>query len=307
MSNSRAVDGLPIRRMGRTGMTPTALGLGAAWLNQCSESETISTILRAIELGINYIDTYPGHNEERWGKALQNGRREQIYLQAKVGTHPQRRKDFSVEGTRWSVEQSLRSLQTDYLDAVLIHDPIQIEDAIAPNRALDELVRMKEAGLIGSIGLGVRSHDFHRSAIETGQIDIILTFLDYTLLDQSVAETTLPLARQHDVGIILASVFGMGLLTGLEPDLESDRRHPDREPIAHRLWQWCQTEGLNIRHLAMQFCLQAPINGIVMFGPSSIQHVEEAVQAAKANVPFHIWQELETEFGIKLGTGFDRA
>ena len=44
--------------MGRTGMTPTALGLGAAWLNQCSESETISTILRAIELGINYIDTY---------------------------------------------------------------------------------------------------------------------------------------------------------------------------------------------------------------------------------------------------------
>lgn len=307
MSNSRAVDGLPIRRMGRTGMTPTALGLGAAWLNQCSESETISTILRAIELGINYIDTYPGHNEERWGKALQNGRREQIYLQAKVGTHPQRRKDFSVEGTRWSVEQSLRSLQTDYLDAVLIHDPIQIEDAIAPNRALDELVRMKEAGLIGSIGLGVRSHDFHRSAIETGQIDIILTFLDYTLLDQSVAETTLPLARQHDVGIILASVFGMGLLTGLEPDLESDRRHPDREPIAHRLWQWCQTEGLNIRHLAMQFCLQAPIDGIVMFGPSSIQHVEEAVQAAKANVPFHIWQELETEFGIKLGTGFDRA
>ena len=308
MSNSRPVDGLPIRRMGRTGMTPAALGLGAAWLNQCSESETISTILRAIELGINYIDTYPGHNEERWGKALQNGRREQIYLQAKVGTHPQRRKDFSVEGTRWSVEQSLRSLQTDYLDAVLIHDPIQIEDTIAPNRALDELVRMKEAGLIGSIGLGVRPHDFHRSAIETGQIDIILTFLDYTLLDQSVAETTLPLARQHDIGIILASVFGMGLLTGLEPDLESDRRrHPDREPIAHRLWQWCQTEGINIRHLAMQFCLQAPIDGIVMFGPSSIQHVEEAVQAAKADVPLHIWQELETEFGIKLGAGFDHA
>ena len=178
----------------------------------------------------------------------------------------------------------MRSLQTDYLDAVLIHDPIQIEDAIAPNRALDELVRMKEAGLIGSIGLGVRPHDFHRSAIETGQIDIILTFLDYTLLDQSVAETTLPLARQHDIGIILASVFGMGLLTGLEPDLESDRRrHPDREPIAHRLWQWCQTEGINIRHLAMQFCLQAPISGIVMFGPSSIQHVEAAVQAAKVD------------------------
>ena len=57
----------------------------------------------------------------------------------------------------------------------------------------------------------------------------------------------------------------------------------------------------------MQFCLQAPIDGIVMFGPSSIQHVEAAVQAAKADVPLHIWQELETEFGIKLGAGFDHA
>ena len=44
-----------------------------------------------------------------------------------------------------------------------------------------------------------------------------------------------------------------------------------------------------------------------MFGPSSIQHVEAAVQAAKADVPLHIWQELETEFGIKLEAGFDHA
>ena len=294
--------------MGRTGMNPSILGLGAAWLHAGPFDETVSTIYRAIELGINYIDTYPGHSEERWGQALRNGLRDQVYLQAKVGTHPQKPKDFSVEATRWSIEQSLRSLETDYLDAVLIHDPIKIEDAIGPNRALDELIRMKEAGQIGSIGLGVRSHDFHCQAIETGQVDIILTFLDYTLLNQSVAETTLPLARQHDVGIILASVFGMGLLTGIEPDKEDDKRkNPNQRPTAHQLWQWCQKRKIDIRSLAMQFCLHAPIDGIVMFGPSNIKHVESAYQAATSQVSSSIWQELESEFGIRLGGGFDEC
>ena len=292
--------------MGRTGMKPSILGLGAAWLHTGPCTETISAIHRAIELGINYIDTYPGHSEERWGQALRNGLRSQVYLQAKVGTHPQKRKDFSVQGTRWSVEQSLRSLETDYLDAVLIHDPTRIEDVIAPNRALDELLRMKEAGKIGSIGLGVRSHDFHRQAIETGQIDIILTFLDYTLLSQSVAKTTLPLAKQHDVGIILASVFGMGLLTGIEPNIEEDKRkNPNDRPIAHQLWQWCRKQEVNIRHLAMQFCMHAPIDGIVMFGPSNTEHVESAYQAATTQIPDSIWQELEAKFSIQLGGGFD--
>ena len=92
--------------MGRTGMNPSILGLGAAWLHAGPFDETVSTIYRAIELGINYIDTYPGHSEERWGQALRNGLRDQVYLQAKVGTHPQKPKDFSVEATRWSIEQS---------------------------------------------------------------------------------------------------------------------------------------------------------------------------------------------------------
>ena len=291
--------GLETRRMGRTGMHPKSLALGAAWLHSGPEQDTIDAIHRAIELGINYIDTYPGHNEERWGKALSGGVREKIYLQAKVGTHPERSKDFSAETTRWSVEGSLKALQTDYLDAVLIHDPIQIEDPISKGRALDELLKMKEEGLIKYIGLGVRSHTFHQQAIETGYIDIVLTFLDYTLLNQSAAETTLPLARQEDVGIILASPLGMGLLTGIEPDIETDRRrHPDGKTVAHDMWKWCVDRDVNIRRLAMQFCLAAPVDGIVMFGPSNISQVEEGYTAATAEVQSDVWCDFEVEFGI---------
>lgn len=296
--------GLETRRMGRTEMRPASLGLGAAWLGQRSERETIEAIHRAIDLGINYIDTYPKGQEDRWGRALEGGLRQKVYLQAKVSPPDEGgKKDFSAEATRLSVVNSLKLLKTDYLDSVLIHDPFDIEDPLAPGHALDELIKMKEEGFIRHLGLGVHQHEFHRRAIETGHIDIILTFLDYTLLDQSVAQTTLPLARERDIGIILASPMGMGTLTGEEPNREDELRHarkgdPDAKPQAHDMWKWCRTRGVNIRHLAVQFCLAAPVDGIVMFGPANKQQVEEGYEAATAHVPDDVWHDFESEFGV---------
>jgi aryl-alcohol dehydrogenase-like predicted oxidoreductase len=293
---------LETRQMGQTEMHPNALALGAAWLWRQPDAEVIGAIRRAIALGINYIDTYPGHAEHLWGEALSDGLREKVYLQAKVGTHPDRRKDFSADGTRWSVTNSLKDLRTDYLDAVLIHDPEDMESVLGKGRALDTLVEMKDEGLIRNIGAGVRSHEFHKELIGTGHIDIILTFLDYTLLSQSVAQTTLPLAREHDVGIILASPLGMGSLTGVEPNVEDERRrNPNAEPRAHAMWKWCQERDVNIRHLAMQFCLAAPIDGVVMFGPADKAQVEDGYEAATVDISEDIWETFEVEFGIKRG------
>lgn len=293
---------LETRRMGRTEMRPNSLALGAAWIWSKGDDEVIGGIRRAIELGMNYIDSYPGHSEHLWGEALSGGLREKIYLQAKVGTHPERRKDFTADGTRWSVTNSLKDFRTDYLDAVLIHDPLDMESILDKGQALDTLLEMKNEGLIRNIGAGVRSHDFHKELIETGHIDIILTFLDYTLLSQSVAQTTLPLARQHDVGIILASPLGMGSLTGAEPNVDEERRrNPNTEPKAHAMWKWCQEHKVNIRHIAMQFCLAAPIDGIVMFGPSDKAQVEDGYKAATSTISEEIWEAFESEFGIKRG------
>jgi aryl-alcohol dehydrogenase-like predicted oxidoreductase len=199
-------------------MTPCILSLGCAGFggSKSSDRDTVEGVRRAIELGYDFVDTSAGYgdSERRVGLALEGGWRDRIYLETKVGTHPDRRGDYSATATRWSVENSLRLLKTEHLDSVLIHDPVDIEVPLVPGHCLDELVRLKQEGTIGHIGLGVRQHEFHRRAIETGQIEIVLTYLDYTLLDQSVALTTLPLARQRGIGIILASVFGMGLLGG---------------------------------------------------------------------------------------------
>ena len=293
------------RSLGKTGMQPKALGIGCAWFGseKSSAADTEAGLHRAIELGLDFIDTSAGYgdSERRVGLALAGGYREKVFLQTKAGTHPNHRGDFSAKTIRWSVENSLRLLKTDYLDSLLIHDPQEIERPLAPNQALDELLKMKQEGIIGHIGLGVRQHEFHKKAIETGHIEIILSYLDYTLLDQSVAKTTLPLARKKGIGIILASVFGMGSLSGIKPDVQAEkRRNPSGPPKAYQMWKWCKDNEVNIRHLAMQFCLAAPIDGIVMAGPSNAKEIDDAFEAAIAKIDPEIWSSFKSKFGVGL-------
>jgi aryl-alcohol dehydrogenase-like predicted oxidoreductase len=147
---------------------------------------------------------------------------------------------------------------------------------------------MKAEGIIGHVGLGVRSHDFHRRAIETGDIDIVLTYADYTLLNQSAAQTTLPLAAQHDVGLIVASVLDLGGLTGRDP----------QKPLAQRMVAWCEERRVDIRHLAIQFCMALEIDGVVMPGPGTKEHVEQVYRFATTEIDPEIWRQFEAEFGI---------
>ena len=129
---------------------PVALGMGAAFVSHAARGrETIATIERALDLGIDYFDSYAGRNEERWGRALSGVERSSYYMQAKVGPHHERPKDFSAEATRWSVEQSLQALRVDYLDARPRPRPGRHRRPAGPPAApFDELQRMKEEGLV---------------------------------------------------------------------------------------------------------------------------------------------------------------
>jgi len=307
---------LQSRRLGRTEMRPNAIGLGGAWWGAGSESDTIAGIERAIELDINFLDTYPGPDEERWGKALAGGRREKIYLQGKVSSHVQNSStsDHTAAATRRSIESSLKGLRTDYLDCVLIHghdreddfDPDNPDrrdqvDPLAPGNALDELIKMRDEGLIRHIGIGARQASVIKRAIATGEIEVVLTYLEYSLLTQAAAEDFFPECRQHDVGVILASPLGMGLLTGAEPEESENRRKvPGKEPVAHAMWSWCRERDINIRHLAIQYCMSAPVDGIVLPGPGNKQQVEDAVEAAEADIPPETWRDFKAEFGVGL-------
>ena len=298
---SAQLNALPQRRLGRTELEVTCLGMGGAGLGRgdTTDDEAVEAVHRAIDLGINYLDTAPlyGESERRVGLAFADGNwREKIYLATKTGTHPEWRGDFSAAGTRRSVENSLRLLNTDYLDVCLVHDPDSMDPVVAKGGALDELQRMREEGLIKFIGLGVRQHEFHKIAIETGVVDVILTYLDYTLLSQTANEWLIPFAVENDIGIINGSPIAMGLLSGVEPDVSAERMHlgtSDAEK-AHQLWQWAADNDLNVLNLALQFCLRQPSIAMNLTGSKNATEVAQNFAAATTPVPEEVWEQLET-------------
>ena len=292
---------LPRRRLGRTELEVTCLGMGGAGLGRgdVTDDEAVEAVHRAIDLGINYLDTSPlyGESERRVGLAFaDSGWREKIYLATKTGTHPEWRGDYSAAGTRRSVENSLRLLNTDYLDVCLVHDPDSIDPVVAKGGALDELQQMREEGLIKFIGLGVRQHEFHKIAIETGVVDVILTYLDYTLLSQTANEWLLPFAAENDIGVINGSPIAMGLLSGVEPDISVKRAHLDGRDAekAHRLYQWANDNDLNVLNLAIQFCFRQPKIAMNLTGSKNASEVAQNFAAATTPVPGDVWEQLQT-------------
>ncbi len=284
---------IPRRRLGRTGLEVTALSMGGAGIGRggVTDDEAVEAVHRAIELGINYLDTAPLYgdceSERRVGLALTGSWREKIYLATKTGTHPEWRGNFSASTTRRSIENSLHLLGTDYLDVCLVHDPSSMEPVIAKDGAFEELQHMREEGLVRFIGLGVREHEFHRIAIETGVVDVILTHFDYTLLRQTAAESLLPLAAEHDIGVINGSPIAMGLLSGVEPD-----PRPAEGQRAYQLWKWAKENDLNLLNLAIQFCLRQSLIHVNLTGSKDATEVEQNFAAATTPVPEEIWEKL---------------
>lgn len=257
-----------------------------------TDDDAVKTVHRAISLGINYLDTSPlyGESERRVGLALADGWREKIYLATKTGTHPEWRGDYSATGTRRSVENSLDLLGTDYLDVCLVHDPTSMDPVIEKGGSLDELQRMREEGLIGYIGLGVREHEFHKLAIETGIVDVILTHLDYTLISQTANDWLLSFAAEHDIGIVNGSPIAAGRLSGVEPDVSSESPEDIK---AHMIWKWSIENNLNLLNLAIQFCLRQPLITTSLTGSRNVIEVEQNFNAATTPVPDDVWEQLE--------------
>jgi D-threo-aldose 1-dehydrogenase len=314
------------RRLGRTGLYVTPLGIGGAYLGRTShgspdEQTAVETVLRGLELGLNLIDTSPkylgGESERFVGLALQEwyrrgGKREDLVLSTKVGSRV-RPHCYTYEHAMSSIQTSLELLQEDRVDLMLVHDPRDLDPVFAPDGALAALKELKAQGTIGHIGLGCRPHAFHRHCIESGEFEVSLTFGDYNLLRQSAAKGVLEPAAAHDVGVLNATVNLMGLLAGRDPREVARtrtrrggwRREGEGDPIeyAHRLWAWCGTRGISMLALNLQYSIReprvaAPPVAATLLGFSRPSRVDEDVAAVLEPIDASIWQELYEEFGL---------
>ncbi|MCL4545509.1 MAG: aldo/keto reductase [Chloroflexi bacterium] len=299
------------RVLGRTGWQVFPLSLGSGWIGivpgqspETSDDIAIATVQRALALGLNYVDTSPsyrgGESERRLGLALQGVPRQCVILATKVGTHPLRPGDYSAAAACWSIEQSLRALNTDWIDVALVHDPPTLEPVFATGGTLAGLERLRAEGLIRAIGIGVQNHEFLRAAILSDRFDVVQAPYDYSLM-RTTALPLITLAWERHIGYINASPFQQGLLSGPHPrQVMQVRSSTPASAVrsadiarATAVWEWATARGIDLRTLAIQFCLREQRIATTLVGPRTAEELEEDVAAATSLVLPEHWRALD--------------
>ncbi|WNQ08814.1 aldo/keto reductase [Paenibacillus aurantius] len=290
------------RKLGRSDIEVSRLSLGGAGLGgifgQVPEAEGIAAVQKALELGLHWLDTSPFYkeSERRMGMALRGVPREQYVLSSKAGTHPDWFQQYSAESFYRSVDNSLRLLGTDYLDLCLIHDPLprHMDEVLGPGGGLEALRDLKQQGIIRAIGIGVRQHASLQRAIDTGEMDVALTFSDYTLMRQTALKLQSH-AQNHGTALVNGAPLAMGLLSGQAPEkIGTSAWKPPQEEVSavKEIAAWCGQRGITVLSLALQFSLRQEAFAATLIGASTPAEVEQSFAAVCEPIPVPIWEEL---------------
>lgn len=278
--------------LGKTGLKVSVLSFGASSLGgvfgDVNEAEAIKTVHTALDLGINYFDVSPAYGgtvaEIILGKALKGISRDHYYLSTKVGKYTEPGKygadlfDYSRSRIRTSIEESSKRLGCNYFDIIHLHDfeyhhRQNVEWAL--NEGISTLFDLKREGKIGNVSCGIYPIDLWQRIFANVSIDAALVHNHYTLADTRAIEL-IPLAQQKNIGIINASPFASGLLTGRE----APRWHPasvkERE-LFHRAAKFCEECGTSIGKLALQFSSQHPDIPTTLFSSASSESVRRNI------------------------------
>ena len=274
-----------------------------------NEQGAVATVLWAMDNGINLIDTSPfyGSSEKRIGIAVKEfGKRDSLLLSTKVGTHPVHR-GYTAERFQRSIESSLKTLQTDRLDIVHIHDSSEndLRVALGKSGGMETLLRLKEQGVIRYIGLGVRDHGLHRQFIDSGYADIILPYLDHNLLRQT-ATPLLQKASEKNIAVMMGSPLCMGLLSGRDPrtvlNKHFDVTHEVPLQKAVSMYEWCKAKEIDIKKLNFQFMRSNKAITAIVTGATSLAECKENLQAFSHPYPSTVLGEFVSHFNLEKYT-----
>ena len=214
------------RTLGKTGWKLSVIGFGAIKLPGVSQKESEILLNKAIDGGINFVDTADcyGDSEEKIGLALK-GRRKQFYLSTKID-------ERDGLGVRNKLERCLRRLRTDWIDLVLFHDVRGSEyDRIVDSGGLETLEKAREEGKVLRIGISIHnSLPMMRKAIESGVFSALM--VAYSAFDEDrLAADLLPMAHSRGVGLIAMKPLAGGRLAE-RPSPPKNKRFIQGESLA---------------------------------------------------------------------------
>ena len=249
--------------------------------------EGIRAVHMAIERGINYFDVSPSYGpglaEERLGDALV-GKRHQVILATKCGRYALRSGmtseeagihfDFRAERIIQSVDESLSRLKTDYIDVFQAHDIRNTSKEQIINETLPAMRKLKEMGKVRFVGITDFDVDVLKEVVEETDVDTVLSFCHYDLIDTTLDEKLAPLVEQKNVGLINASPLHMGVLTNKEETWLS-KRIPSLAKAVKKAKALCRERNVDIADLAMQFALHYPKPATTLIGTSKVRHLKK--------------------------------
>ncbi|GAA3565606.1 aldo/keto reductase [Nonomuraea rosea] len=282
-----------------------------------SDEQALATVEAAWESGVRLFDTAPhyglGLSERRLGAALAD--RSGYVLSTKVGrllvpapsgdgrddegfdvpADLVRQWDFTGDGVRRSLAESLTRLALPAVDLALIHDPdAHVDQAIM--EAYPALAELRSQGVVKAIGVGMNQWQAPLRFIQETDIDVVMLAGRYTLLDQS----GLPLLEacvERGVRVLAAGVFNSGLLATHEPSGTYDYQ-PAPAPLvekARRIARVCERHGVTLPQAAMAFPLRHPAIATIVLGARAPEEVTANAALWSSPVPDALWEELAAE------------
>ena len=296
--------------LGKTGLSVTSLCVGTSALGsfpsqygyEVTEEQAIATIRRVLEGPINFIDTSNeygngGASECRIGRALAEagGLPHDFVLATKVDPLPCS-DDFSGDRVQASVGESLERLGLDRLQLVYLHDPekISFEFGMGRGGPVEALVRLRDQGAIGYLGVAGGPIDLMLKYIETGVFDVALSHNRYTLVDQS-AVVLIEAAARRGMGFVNAAPFGGGILVKGPEGQPKYSYAPASSAILDRIGRvdrLCKEHGVPLAALALQFSLRNPDIASTVVGMSEPERISTSIRLAEWPIPDMLWTKL---------------
>ncbi len=294
------------RTLGKTGLRVSVVGLGTmvhgGHFGPMDDTESIGAIEAALELGVNFIDTSDaygaGYSETLLGKALR-GRRDRVILATKGGNTmvgPNRgKRNFSPDYISRVMDESLKRLQTDYVDLYQLHNPTV--DVIEQGEVWSVLERAKQAGKIRNYGVSINTMEEGVAAVNGGRSDAIQ--VEYNLLAQEPADELLPLAQRANVAVIARVPLRRGVLTDKLTPADEARfqgedlraRNLKGEALRNALAKAEKLRFLvhgavgTLGQAAIAFCLAHPAVSVTIPGARNAQQMRENAKGAEVTLP----------------------
>ena len=283
------------RPLGRTGIKVSPYALGAMMfgaIGNPNHDDAIRIIHKALDAGVNFVDTADmysqGESEEIVGKALK-GRRDDVVLATKffgpMGDDPNRQ----GASRRWimtAVEDSLRRLQTDYIDLYQIHRPVPDTDIEETLSALSDLIHSGKVRAIGSSTMPASDMVEAQWVAERRGLERFRTEQPpYSILNRGIETEVLPVAQRYGMGTLVWSPLAKGMLTGrIRKDQETDLRRAAmftnfrddaRLDAVEQLIPLAAEAGVPLTHLAMAFAITHPGVTSAIIGPRTMEQLDD--------------------------------